>query len=141
VTALDAVQQCLAAEHAAVYGYGVVGGVLAGIAGAADLRTYAQDCYDAHRARRDALTAVLTRNGQTPVAAHPAYRVPEPVVGSSGCRALARQIERRSAAVYAFAVSKTSNGSRAMAVDALTDCALRETGWGAGPRAFPGVQP
>jgi hypothetical protein len=141
VTALDAVQQCLAAEHAAVYGYGVVGGVLSDIAGAGDLRTYAQDCYDAHRARRDALTAVLTRNGQTPVAAHAAYRLPGPVVGSSGCRALARQIERRSAAVYAFAVSKTSNGSRAMAVDALTDCALRETGWGAEPRAFPGVQP
>ncbi|MDX6318780.1 MAG: hypothetical protein QOD35_2180 [Nocardioidaceae bacterium] len=141
MTALDAIQQCLAAEHAAVYGYGVVGGVLADLAGAADLRTYAQDCYDAHRAQRDALTALLARNGQTPVAAHPAYRLPGPVVGSSGCRALARQIERRSAAVYAFAVSKTSNGSRAMAVDALTDCALRETGWGAEPRAFPGVQP
>jgi hypothetical protein len=140
VTALDAVQQCLAAEHAAVYGYGVVGGVLADIGGAADLRTYAQECYVAHRARRDALTELLTRSGQTPVAAHPAYRLPRPVVGRSGCTALARQIERRSAAVYAFAVSKTSDRSRAMAVDALTDCALREVGWGAEPRAFPGVE-
>jgi hypothetical protein len=140
VTALDPVQQCLAAEHAAVYGYGVVGGVLADIAGAGDLRTSAQDCYDAHRAQRDALTELLTRSGQTPVAAHAAYRLPEAVVGRSGCTALARQIERRSAAVYAFAVSKTSDGSRAMAVDALTDCALRETGWGAEPRAFPGVE-
>jgi hypothetical protein len=140
VTTLDAVQQCLAAEHAAVYGYGVVGGVLADLAGAGDLRTYAQDCYDAHRARRDALTELLTRSGQTPVAAHAAYLLPGPVVGRSGCTALARQIERRSAAVYAFAVSKTSDGSRAMAVDALTDCALRESGWGAEPRAFPGVE-
>jgi Domain of unknown function (DUF4439) len=140
VTALEAVQQCLAAEHAAVYGYGVVGGVLADIAGAGGLRTYAQDCYSAHRARRDALIEFLTRSGQRPVAAHPAYRLPGPVVGRSGCTALARQIERRSAAVYAFAVSQTSHGSRAMAVDALTDCALRETGWGAEPRAFPGVE-
>jgi hypothetical protein len=141
VTGLEAVQQCLAAEHAAVYGYGVVGGVLADIAEAGGMRTYTQECYDAHRARRDALTELLTGSGQTPVAAHPAYRLPGPVVGTSGCTALGRQIERRSAAVYAFAVSKTSDGTRAMAVDALTDCALRETGWGAEPRAFPGVAP
>jgi hypothetical protein len=141
VTGLEAVQQCLAAEHAAVYGYGVVGGVLADIAEAGGLRTYTQECYDAHRARRDALTELLTGSGQTPVAAHPAYRLPGPVVGTSGCTALGRQIERRSAAVYAFTVSKTSDGTRAMAVDALTDCALRETGWGAEPRAFPGVAP
>jgi hypothetical protein len=140
VSAHDAVQRCLAAEHAAVYGYGVVGGVLADIDGGERLRAYAQDCYDAHRARRDVLTESLTRSGQTPVAAHPAYRLPGRVIGASGCSSLARQIERRCEAVYAFAVAQTTDRSRAVAVDALTDCALREVGWGARPRAFPGVE-
>ena len=31
MSALDALQDCLAAEHAACYGYGAVGGALAGI--------------------------------------------------------------------------------------------------------------
>ena len=31
MSALDALQDCLAAEHAACYGYGVLGGALAGI--------------------------------------------------------------------------------------------------------------
>jgi hypothetical protein len=139
MTALEALQRCLAAEHAAVYGYAVVGGVLAGIADADPLRAYADECYAAHRARRDELTARLTRSGQAPVAAHPAYRLPPRVSGADGCRSLARRIERRSAAVYAFAVSKTVHGSRALAVDALTDCAVREVAWGASPQALPGV--
>jgi Domain of unknown function (DUF4439) len=139
VSSVDAQQLCLAAEHAAVYGYGVVGGVLAGVADAAHLQAYADDCYDAHRSRRDALTARLLHAGVTPVAAYPVYRLPPRLQGRSGCRALARRIEHRTAAVYAFAVSETVAGARAMAVDALTDCALREAGWGAAPEPFPGL--
>jgi uncharacterized protein DUF4439 len=139
MTALAALQRCLAAEHAAVYGYAVVGGVLADIPDAASLRAYADDCYAAHRARRDDLTARLTTIGHSPVAAHPAYRLPPRVSGTAGCMSLARRIEHRTAAVYAFAVSKTVDSSRALAVDALTDCALREVAWGAGPKPFPGI--
>ncbi|NEB22488.1 DUF4439 domain-containing protein, partial [Streptomyces coelicoflavus] len=47
---LDAVQAALAAEHAAVYGYGVVGGRIG-----EERLTEARAAYDAHRARRDAL--------------------------------------------------------------------------------------
>jgi hypothetical protein len=135
----DALQRCLAAEHAAVYGYGVVGGVLAGIDRASKLQAYADDCYDVHRARRDSLTNTLAGLGKTPVAAHPAYRLPFQVTGVAGCRSLARAIEHRTAAVYAFAVSQTVKGTRAMAVDALTDCAVREVAWGAAPGPFPGL--
>ncbi len=35
MTALAALQDCLAAEHAAIYGYGVLGGVLGGDSNAA----------------------------------------------------------------------------------------------------------
>ena len=51
---LTAAQAALAAEHAAVYGYGVVGGRI----GEAR-RTEARAAYDAHRARRDALARTV----------------------------------------------------------------------------------
>lgn len=139
MSSVEALQRCLAAEHAAVYGYGVVGGVLAGIDTAGKLEAYADNCYAAHRARRDALTDHLARLGKTPVAAHAAYRLPFRVTGVPGCRSLARTIERRTAAVYAFTVSQTVNGARATAVDTLTDCAVREVAWGADPQSFPGL--
>ncbi|HET6359230.1 DUF4439 domain-containing protein, partial [Streptomyces sp.] len=50
MSTLDAIQAALAAEHAAVYGYGVVGGRI-GEAREAEVRA----AYAAHRARRDAL--------------------------------------------------------------------------------------
>ncbi|WP_159057426.1 DUF4439 domain-containing protein, partial [Streptomyces scabiei] len=51
---LKAVQAALAAEHAAVYGYGVVGGKI-GQARQGEARS----AYDAHRARRDRLVRVV----------------------------------------------------------------------------------
>lgn len=136
---VQALQSCLAAEHADLFGYGVVGGVLAGVSAASGPQSYADACYVAHRTRRDRLTAVLAELGQTPVAAEPVYRLPGPVAGLSACEQLARQLERRTAAVYALAVANTVSDSRAMAVDALTDCAVREVAWGAPLNAFPGV--
>jgi hypothetical protein len=138
VSALDALQSCLSAEHADLFGYGVLGGVLAGISGASSFEEYAETCYIAHRTRRDDLTALLYRLGQSPVAADPAYTLPFAVSGLPACKRLARQLEARTATVYAEAVAETVSRSRAMAVDALTDCALREVGWGASLQAFPG---
>ncbi|WP_037661545.1 DUF4439 domain-containing protein, partial [Streptomyces aurantiacus] len=45
---LNALQAALRAEHAAVYGYGVVGGRVGD-----GRRAEARTAYDAHRARRD----------------------------------------------------------------------------------------
>ena len=61
---LAAVQAALAAEHAAVYGYGVVGARVS-----AAREAEARAAYDAHRARRDALRRTVTDLGGTPVAA------------------------------------------------------------------------
>ncbi len=139
MTEAQALQSCLAAEHADLFGYGVVGGVLAGVSGASGPQSYADACYVAHRTRRDRLIAVLAELRETPLAAEPAYRLPFRVTGLADCEQLARQLERRTAAVYALAVANTVNDSRAMAVDALTDCAIREVAWGAPLTAFPGV--
>jgi hypothetical protein len=139
MSALDALQSCLAAEHADLFGYGVLGGVLAGTSSATDLQAYADTCYVVHRSRRDQLTAVLYRLGATPVAAQPAYSLPFPVSGVAACTRLARQLEARTAAVYALAVANTVESSRSLAIDALTDCALRQVEWGSAPTALPGI--
>ncbi|MBA2560970.1 MAG: ferritin-like domain-containing protein [Propionibacteriales bacterium] len=141
MSALDALQGCLAAEHAAVFGYGIVGGVLAGVSGTSNLQAYAEECYAVHRGRRDSLTSLVTRLGETPVAAEPAYRLPFRVTGVDPCKRLARQLENRTAIAYALAVAHTVSTSRAMAVDALTDCAIRSADWGTPLQALPGIGP
>ncbi len=123
-----------------MYGYGVLGGVLAGTADFAALQSYANTCYAAHRGRRDFLTTSLDRVGATPVPAAPAYTLPFRVVGQADCLALARHIESRTAAVYAAAVASTTDSWRALAIDALTDCAIREVAWGAPAPALPGIK-
>jgi len=70
-TKVTALQGALAAEHAAVYGYGVVGAMLAG----QELADARAD-WNAHQVARDALEAVLIKLGATPVVASPAYALP-----------------------------------------------------------------
>ena len=67
---LTALQAVLAAEHAAVYGYGVVGGRVG-----EDRSSEARAAYDAHRARRDALAREVRGLGAEPVAASAGYSV------------------------------------------------------------------
>jgi hypothetical protein len=129
--AADALQSALAAEHAAVYAYGVVGGVL----GAGD--RLAATAYTAHRGRRDQLTSML---GAEAVAAEPAYRLPFDVDGPGRARRLARRVEERCAAVYADVVSRTAGADRLYAARALRDCAVRGLAWGREPEAFPGLR-
>jgi hypothetical protein len=67
-TSVAGLQSALAAEHAAVYGYGIVGAMVTG-AEQADARTD----WTAHQVARDTLVTMLTRLGATPVAASPAW--------------------------------------------------------------------
>lgn len=138
MSALAALQDCLAAEHAAVYGYGVLGGVLSVTAPLAE-QDYAAASYAAHRARRDNLTAFITRLGKIPQAAEPVYATPFAVTGVTGCRRLARRIEHRTAAVYCFAVSETVGEARSMLAAGVVDAAIREVRWGGAVTAFPGA--
>ena len=139
MTAVEALQDCLAAEHAAIYGYGLLGGVLAAEETGATERVLAADGYVGHRASRDALTALISGLRVDPVPAEPAYATPFRIVDIAGCRRLGRHIEHRTAAVYSFAVAKTVDGTRRMLARTLTDAALREVRWGAEAQAFPGI--
>lgn len=139
MSVVQAWQRCLAAENAAIWGYGVVGGVLAGEAGTSVELSYADASYDAHVNRRDRLNDLLTSAGATPIASRPAYRLPFAVDSLATSRRLARLLESRSADVYAAAVAAADVVDRPMLVDALTDCAIRTVGWGGVPVALPGL--
>lgn len=132
-------QDCLAAEHAALYGYGVLGGRLAGVAAGSTWQTLADAAYAEHRVRRDDLAELLVRNDAVPVAAEPAYATPFDIMTLADCRHLARLIESRCGAVYAHAVSQTVDEVRELVARALISCAIRETRWGQAVRAFPGL--
>lgn len=138
MSAEGALQSCLAAEHAALYGYGVLGGVLSR-EGDETEQKYAEASYAAHRTRRDVLTELINGLGEAAGPAEPVYAPPFDVTGAASCRRLARILEHRTAAVYCFAVSQASGDVRRMLAAGLTDAAVREARWGGEVQPFPGA--
>nr|WP_237531195.1 ferritin-like domain-containing protein [Streptomyces sp. SID7813] len=131
---MDALQAALAAEHAAVYGYGVVGGRIA-----EDRRAEARTAYDAHRARRDALAREVRDLGGEPVAAAAGYALPFSVPDSAAAVRLAAELEDRLAGVYSDLVRAAEGGGRTSAAGALREAAVRAVRWRGGSVAFPGL--
>ncbi|MGW7570838.1 ferritin-like domain-containing protein [Streptomyces tendae] len=131
---LDALQAALAAEHAAVYGYGVVGGRIV-----EERRAEARTAYDAHRARRDALAREVRDLGGAPVAAAAGYALPFSVPDSAAAVRLAAELEDRVAGVYSDLVRAAEGDGRASAAAALREAAVRAVRWRGGSVAFPGL--
>ncbi|HYO41060.1 MAG TPA: ferritin-like domain-containing protein [Nocardioidaceae bacterium] len=138
MTPLEALQQALAGEHAAVYVYGVLGGRVSASA-EPELAARLTSAYTLHRGRRDHLTGRVRAQGEQPVAAQVSYRLPGPARTAAQLVDAARVTERRCAAVYAAAVAGTSGADRRWAVDALTDAAVRGLSFGGSAEPFPGV--
>ncbi|MFJ1971470.1 ferritin-like domain-containing protein [Streptomyces sp. NPDC087903] len=131
---LRALQAALAAEHAAVYGYGVVGGRVR-----EGRRTEARAAYDAHRARRDALVRAVRDLGGRPEAAAAAYALPFPVADPAAAVRLAVELEDRVAGVYSDLVRAAGAGQRRTAAEALREAAVRAVRWRGESVAFPGL--
>ncbi|MFF4247900.1 ferritin-like domain-containing protein [Streptomyces sp. NPDC001822] len=131
---LTAAQAALAAEHAAVYGYGALGGRLDG-----SRRDDAAAAVDAHRARRDALTRTVRDLGGTPVAADAAYALPFAVPDPASAMRLAAVLEERVAGVYSDLVRAARGPLRQDAAGALREAAVRAVRWRGSGVAFPGL--
>nr|WP_222109924.1 ferritin-like domain-containing protein [Streptomyces cupreus] len=131
---MTALQAALAAEHAAVYGYGVVGGRIREAR-----RTEARGAYDAHRARRDALVREVLDLGGEPVAAEAGYALPFAVSDSSAATRLAAEVEDRVAGVYSDLVRAATGERRRTAAEALREAAVRAVRWRGESVAFPGL--
>jgi hypothetical protein len=131
---VDAVQAVLAAEHATVYGYGVVGGRIEEAR-----RNEARQAHDAHRARRDALRREARDLGADPEPASAAYALPFPVPDSSAAVRLAAELENRLAGAYADLVRASEGARRREAAKSLREAAVRAVRWRGSGVAFPGL--
>ncbi|MFD0905853.1 ferritin-like domain-containing protein [Actinomadura sediminis] len=130
-------QDALAAEHAAVYGYGVLGGRLTG-----DLRATAKRMWEGHRSRRDALLSIMTAD---PVAAAPAYELPVRATDARGAARLAAALEDGVVPPYVALAGASSPDLRVFAADGALRAAGRAARWraragtAAPADAFPGL--
>jgi Domain of unknown function (DUF4439) len=131
---LDATQAALAAEHAAVYGYGVVGAKLRGSA-----QRRARTAHDTHRARRDQLAQLVRDEGGRPVASAAGYALPFPVNGPADATRLAAHLENAVAAAYADLVAAGDGHLRQLAARALQEAAVRAAAWSRKSTPFPGL--
>jgi len=138
-TTVTPLQTALAAEHAAVYVYGVLGG-RASRTGPPDLSRALRSAYESHRARRDRLQALLADSGEEPVGPAPAYATPQRIDSPPGIRRAALELERSCAETYAWVVSQTDDAARSLAVDALKDGAVRGLTFRGTPETFPGIR-
>jgi len=132
--AVPSLQTVLAGEHAAIYGYGVVGAHLRGRA-----RSRAQAGYDVHRARRDQLRGLLVERETVPVAAAAGYALSRPVDSAGDATLLAIELEERVAAVWVDAVADLTGDLRELAARVVQDAAVRAAAWRGGSVAFPGL--
>ena len=135
---VTALQDALAAEHAALWLAGVLG-ARTSAAGAPSTFVAIEAAYDAHRARRDGLEAQLRALGAGPVAAKPTYRFPARASTLSAVRGLGRHLERTTAGWWSALVASSVGPLRRDAADALRDAAVRELAFGGRPQAFPGA--
>jgi hypothetical protein len=131
---LTALQGALAAEHAAIYGYGVAGAHLSGGA-----RTTAAQYWTGHRQARDALTAMITARGATPVAALAYYDLPFAVTSTGAAAALAAHLEDGVTAAYLGIVAVEDERLRTFGALAMQAAAERAVYWRGSTLAFPGM--
>lgn len=127
-------QQALSAEHAAVYGYGVVGARLSG-----KRRRWAREAWNAHRAARDRLRAELRAAGASPTPAAPDYLLPSRVTDTDSAVRLALRLEERVTAAYAELVASADGQLRRTAAQEMQENARRAARWRGEPVPFPGL--
>ena len=132
--AISTLQAALAAEHAAVYGYGVAGAHLSG-----PRQQEAHAAWNAHRARRDQLAAMLSAQGAVPVAAAAAYKLPFPVTSASRAVTLAATLEDGVTRAFIVLVALPDAGLRTFGALAMQDSAVRAAQWRDTTVAFPGL--
>jgi hypothetical protein len=138
-TRLDALQQTLAAEHAAIFVLSALGG-RASTLPPSPMRAALDTAYADHVERRDQLRTMISADGSDPVASEPAYRLPSPLTTAGQISAEALRVERTCATTYAALVAATTSVERRWAIDSLTTTALGEAAFGGRPEALPGLR-
>ena len=131
---VPALQAALAAEQAAVFGYGVAGAHLSGSKLAA-----AEQDWNGHNKARDALTAMISRLGASPVAAQAFYQLPFAVHDATSAMALAAYLEDGVTRAYLGIVAVSNARLRSFGALAMQGPAQRAAYWRGTTQAFPGL--
>jgi hypothetical protein len=132
--AVTALQAALAAENAAIFGYGVAGAHLTGSAQA----TAGQD-WTGHNQSRDTLAAMISGRGAVPVAAQASYRLPFRVHETATAMALAAYLEDGVTQAYLGLVAVSDQRLRQFGAIAVQAAAQRAASWRGSTQAFPGL--
>jgi hypothetical protein len=140
-TETDALNASLAAEHAAVWGYGVVGAALP--AAKQDLAAASEN---EHRDARDRLMGLLAERDTEPVGEQGAYELPFPVLSEVDAAKLAVTLEDGVSGAYVRLLDGAAEqAARELAVDALGATEVRAVPWRIRAKqtpvteAFPGL--
>jgi Domain of unknown function (DUF4439) len=134
ITAVSALRAALAAEDAAIYGYGVAGAHLGGSRQAA-----AEQDWEGHNKARDTLTAMIYALGAQPVAAQAFYTLPFPVHATTSAIALAAHLEDGVTRAYLAVVAVSDQRLRDFGAMAMQSSAGRAAYWRGSTQAFPGL--
>lgn len=138
MTRTQALQDTLAAEHAAVFLLAAFGGALSA-ASSPVAHALVTTRHRVHRGRREFLVTTLRGLGETPVAAAPAYALPDDLESETAATTAAGRAETLCTQEYATLVASTTGDLRDWAVTALADSALSTVAWGLAPDPFPGA--
>jgi ferritin-like protein len=132
-TGVAALQNALAAEHAAIWSYALAVAFLTG----ADA-TRAREDEDAHRELRNQVEETLTQLGAPAVSSQPAYATPRPVTDTPSAAQLAVVAETDALAAWRSLLERTRDRDlRQAALDTLSAGTLRCARW----RVAIGQQP
>ena len=131
---MTALQAALAAEDAAIFGYGVAGAHLAGSSLAA-----AEQDWIRHNEARDTLAAMIRRLGAAPTATQAFYQLPFPVHDAASATALAAYLEDGVTRAYLGLVAVSDQQLRRFGALAMQGAAQRAAFWRGSTQAFPGL--
>jgi hypothetical protein len=136
--AIAALQEALAAEQAASYGYGIVG---AHLQQGSAMQGDATDDWVAHLRASDQLAKLISARGGTPAPSAIVYQLPFQVSTAAEAAALAATVEDRVAQAYLGVVALAETGLRTFAAEQVRASALRAEAWRGSTQAFPGLPP
>ena len=138
MSTLDALQDTLAAEHAALWTYGVLGARTSQGAspGLYDTLTAA---YRRHRSRRDQLRLMVADAGGEPVAAAPAYELDGRLLRPAALEAAALDLEVSGVETMLALVAQSSGTVRSWALSEATWSAAWQLELGGAAQTWPGA--
>jgi len=141
-TSVAALQNALAAEHAAIWSYALAVAFLSG----ADA-TRAREDEEAHRELRAQIEETLAQLGEPAASAQPAYATPRPVTDAASAAELAVVAESDTVAAWRSVLERSRDRAlRQAALDTMSAATLRCARWraaiGRTPTipVFPGLQ-